>query len=226
MKWSVMVALMALLSSAFAAGGPTSGESFQYSINWPSGLELGEGRMKAVKNGSDWDLQFEFQASIPGFSISDKFVSLTSQQQCSVRFDKDLQHGRRKTQETISFDSSKNTAQRETKDGGKSTMQIPACAKDALAFLFHVRYELAQGRIPPAQNVYYGGPYRVRLEYKGGQKLRLGDAFQDTDRVIASIKGPASDISVEVFFAKDEARTPVLVKVPLKAGTFSMEIVK
>lgn len=226
MKRRVMVALLAVHFCAYAAGGPTSGESFQYSINWPSGLDLGEGRMKAVKKGADWNLEFEFEASIPGFGIVDKFFSRTSLEQCSVRFDKDLQHGQRKSKETISFDSRTNTAERETKDGGKSTLQVPACAKDALAFLFHVRHELAQGRIPPTQNVYYGAPYSVRLEYKGAQKLRLGDAYQDTDRVIASIKGPASNISVEVFFAKDEARTPVLVKVPLKAGTFSMEIVR
>jgi hypothetical protein len=111
MKCPLMVALLFAFSSA-NAGGPTSGESFQYSINWPSGLDLGDGTMKAVKNGADWDLEFEFQASIPGFGIVDKFKSKTSGDQCSVRFDRDLQHGSRKTQETISFDSATRTAER------------------------------------------------------------------------------------------------------------------
>jgi hypothetical protein len=225
MKCPLMVALLIVCSSA-NAGGPTSGESLQYSITWPSGLDLGEGRMKAEKNGAGWNLDFEFEASIPGFGIIDKFKSTTSGEQCSVRFHRDLQHGNRKTQETISFDPATRTAERETKDGGKSKMEIPVCARDALAFLFHVRSELAQGRIAGAQDVFYGAAYRVRLEYKGAQKVRLGDSYQDTDRVIANIKGPASDIAVEVFFGKDEARTPLLVKVPLKAGTFSMELVR
>ena len=42
----------------------------------------------------------------------------------------------------------------------------------------------------------------------------------------ASVKGPASEITFEVFFLKDRARTPALVRVPLALGTFSMELVR
>ncbi len=41
-----------------------------------------------------------------------------------------------------------------------------------------------------------------------------------------TVKGPATDITFDVFFAKDAARTPALVKVPLELGTFSMELVR
>lgn len=220
------IAIGILYPLTFQAAGPVSGESLQYNINWPSGLGLGEGRLKANKTGGNWNFEMEFEASLPGFAIADKFFSTTNSDQCSVRFDKELQHGRRKTKEKISFDSVSKTAERETNGGGKSKIEIPACAKDALAFLFFLRTELAQGRIPPAQNVYYGAPYRVRLEYKGTQRIRLGEGFQDADRLIANVKGPLSDFAVEVFFAKDESRTPLAVKLPLNVGTFSMEIVR
>jgi len=44
--------------------------------------------------------------------------------------------------------------------------------------------------------------------------------------VTASVKGSASEIGFEVFFLKDAARTPALVRVPLALGTFSMELVR
>ena len=48
----------------------------------------------------------------------------------------------------------------------------------------------------------------------------------EADRLTASLKGPSSDINFEVFFLKDAARTPALVRVPLAMGTFSMELVR
>jgi len=93
-----------------------------------------------------------------------------------------------------------------------------------LAFLYYARHELSQGRIPPAQSVFLGSAYEVRLEYTGTQSIRLADKPVDADRVTATIRGPASSINVEVFFLKDRTRTPALVRVPLALGTFSMEL--
>jgi hypothetical protein len=47
-----------------------------------------------------------------------------------------------------------------------------------------------------------------------------------TDHVLVSIKGPKSDATAEIFFARDAARTPLLVKVPLSLGTVSVELVR
>jgi hypothetical protein len=40
------------------------------------------------------------------------------------------------------------------------------------------------------------------------------------------VTGPKSSFSLETFFARDAARTPLLIRVPLSAGTFSMELVR
>jgi hypothetical protein len=204
-----------------------NGEVLSYNINWPSGLSLGEAKLKASREGSEqWTFELQFEAAVPGFSVVDKFVSLTNANQCSATFDKDLQHGKRKTREKITFDGATGTATRETIGGGKSTLPVPACARDALAFVFHLRRELAQGRIPAAQNVFYGAPYQVKLEFAGTQRVRVGEAMEDADRFRAAVKGPASDFTVELFFAKDAARTPLLVKMPLSLGLFALEIVR
>jgi len=72
--------------------------------------------------------------------------------------------------------------------------------------------------------VYFGGPYQLRLEFAGRQRLVVGDQQVEADRITASLKGPASEITFEMFFAQDRARRPLLIRVPLALGTFSMEL--
>src|SRR5205814_4287592 len=99
-------------------------------------------------------------------------------------------------------------------NGGKSESAIPACVRDSLSYLFFARNELAQGRVPPEQSVLAGGAYQVRMEYGGTQPVKIGDGRQEADRVTVSLKGPNSDVSFEAFFARDKARTPLVVRCP------------
>jgi len=46
------------------------------------------------------------------------------------------------------------------------------------------------------------------------------------DHLVFSVKGPKSEFSVEVFYARDAARTPLLIKIPQAVGTLSMELVR
>lgn len=221
------IAIFAIFAGLARAGGVVDGETLQYSINWPSGLSLGEGRIKAARaENQNWTFELQFDASVPGFAVSDRFTSLTTAATCSLRFEKELAHGKRKSQEQIAFDSPSGTATRQTTGGGKSTLAVPACAHDALAFIFHLRNELAAGRIPKTQDVFYGAPYKVLLEYGGAQRVKVNEALEDADRVVANIQGPASKLRVELFFSRDKARTPLRVNLPLTLGTFSMELVR
>jgi hypothetical protein len=224
-------AIWALLLTA-ATAPKFSNEQLHYNVNWPSGLSLGEGqlhaaRSKAPENGSDrLELEFSIDAAIPGFQVQDHYRSEATADFCSISFERKFQHGQKKSEEKTAFDQEKGTASRQTVGGGKSEIKIPACAKDALAFLYFVRYELSQGRLPQSQPVYFGSPYQMRVEFGGTQTIKLGDNSVEADRLMASIKGPSSDINFEVFFLKDTARTPALVRVPLSLGTFSMELVR
>jgi len=224
--------IAALALAAPPTGAPTfENEQLRYSINWPSGLSLGEAELdasgsKTSDDASQLHLQFNLDAGIPGFAVRDRYSSTASGAFCSEEFQRAAAHGPKKTDEKITFDLHNATASRQTNGGGRSELSTSQCAKDALAFLYYTRRELSQGRIPPTESVYLGSAYEVRLEYTGTQSIRLADKQVDADRVTAAIRGAASSINVEVFFLKDATRTPALVRVPLALGTFSMELVR
>ncbi len=212
-----------------------SGESLRYTINWPSGLSLGEATLRADrvrdqgtdKNREQWEFGLDIDASIPGFVVRDHYQSTASSDLCSGQLEKSYTHGRRKAEERITFDQQKNTATRETLNGGgKSEISIPPCARDALDFVQFARRELAQGRLAPQQQVVFGAVYQVRIEYTGAQPIRIGEERIEADRIVATLKGPSTDLTVEVFFARDAARTPVLAKIPLSLGVFTVELAR
>jgi hypothetical protein len=207
-------------------GFPFTGETLNYTVNWPSGLSLGEGRFRATHGADRWDFELTLEAAVPGFAVTDRYHSVVSEDLCSLELEKESAHGKKKTQERSVFDLRKGTAQRTTANGGKTEFSIPACPRDALAFLYYTRRELGQGRVPPAQAVFFGASYQVRLEYTGAQVVAVNEKRMEADRVVASFKGPASDLNFEIFFARDPARTPVVIRAPFALGTFSMELVR
>jgi hypothetical protein len=40
------------------------------------------------------------------------------------------------------------------------------------------------------------------------------------------VKGAKADSTFEVFYARDAARTPLLIRVPISLGTITMELTK
>jgi len=211
---------------------PVSAESLHYNINWPSGLSLGEATLQsshtqaADKSPEKWSFSLEIDASVPGFTIRDNDKSSASADLCATELDKSFTHGKRKGEERVTFDQEKGSATRETvvSGGGKSDFSIPSCARDALTFIQFARRELAQGRLAPQQQVVFGALYNVRMEFMGTQSIKVNDQKLDADRIVATVKGPSSELTVEIFFSRDAARTPLLAKVPLSLGTFSIEL--
>ncbi len=203
---------------------PLQAETLHYSINWPSGLNLGEATLVASPAGGDQPRNFEatLNASVPGFAIKDRYSATASQALCSMTLSKEVEHGKRTSKEKETFDSGKVTRE---SPGASSTLSVPNCAKDALTFLEFVRRELAQGRMVPAQQIVFGSLYNVRVEFLGTQSVKLGEVRLEADRMQVNLKGPSSDYTLELFFAKDPARTPVLARLPLPLGAFTVELV-
>jgi hypothetical protein len=209
-------------------------ESLHYNINWPSGLSLGEATLSsergaagegvAEKGARPWRFGLDIDASVPGFAIRDHYHSTAGADLCSSQLDKSAEHGKHKTEEKITFDQQGNTITRETTGGGKADSSVSSCARDALSFLQFVRSELAQGRVAAQQQVVLGALYQASIQYTGTQSIRLGDKKVEADRTVATIKGPAADVTVEIFFARDAARTPLLARIPLSLGTFTVEL--
>jgi hypothetical protein len=201
-------------------------ESLKYNLNWPTGLSLGEAILSSSPSEALLNFAFQMDVSVAGFSISESVDSRSTPEYCSTLLYKRGTRGKRKIDERTEFDAAKMTAVRRTEGGGKTELSTSACAKDALTFLFFLRRELAAGRLPPQQKVYYGGAYNVSVKFVSTEKMRVGEESIEVEKIAATVKGPASEVTADLFFAKDATRTPVLVRVPLKAGEFKLELIR
>jgi hypothetical protein len=215
--------LFLLAATAWGAGGWE--ESTRYQISWPSGLGLGEGQITAKRDSGRWKFALLLEAAIPGFKVEDTFRSTATEALCSMEFAKDSLHGERKRQEKTVFAGTLATRTTEA-GGGKTEFAVPACAQDALAYLFLVRRELAAGRMPGPQRIYFGAAYDIRLSRVGAERVTVAEVPTDTDHFKATLVGPKSRWEFDVYFAKDEARTLALVKVPFVMGSFALEWVR
>ena len=227
-----MLLLPGLLCQAATGltGFPFTAENLRYSLNWPTGIALGEAQLhskSAVPAGSGWSLEMTLSGGIPGFEVKDTYTANASADFCTDDFSRQFAHGKRKGGEKETVDRSHGTASRMTLNGGgKSEFTVPDCTKDALTLLFYARRELGQGRVPPAQQVLFGGLYQATLTYAGAQTIQSGGKPAVTDKIICDLMGPASTLQFEIYFARDAARTPLLFKVPFALGKFSMELVR
>ena len=229
-----LAAALVLFASAASAqtGFPWQSETLRYSINWQSGLSLGEAGLSAHKSDKGWEFEATVNAGVPGFAINDQIHSRTGPSLCSEELQRDFSHGGKKTSEKTTFDQKAGSAERTTlvPDGGtkpgKSTFDIPSCARDALAFLYYSRLELGQGRVTPPQKVWLGSEYSVKTDYTGPQNIMVNKKSTVTDHIVVAVRGPKSDFTFEVFFARDAARTPLQIKIPLAVGAFTLELVR
>ena len=105
MLWTTRFVLLSAILSAlpFVArsqtGFPFQNESLHYSVNWPSGLTLGEASLSANHVSDGWSLEMTLDARIPGFAIADRFHSLSDPDQCSQEFERNISQGHKKTSE-------------------------------------------------------------------------------------------------------------------------------
>jgi hypothetical protein len=223
--------LLCLVSTAPAqAGFPFQNEALHYTINYASGLSLGDANLSAHKNAKGWDFTVSLDAAVAGFNVKDKYSATMAGGYCSTELERDTIHGAKTTREKTTFDQDKQTAHRQTEfpsDGGYSDLATGPCGRDAISFLYFARKELGQGRVPPPQVVYFGGPYTVTQSYTGAQNITLADKKPElTDHLVFHVKGSKADFSVEVFYARDAARTPLLIKIPQAVGNLTMELVR
>jgi len=217
-----------LLIALTAAAAPVAesslpNENLRYSVNWPTGVSLGEAQMSASSSAGNMHFAFDLFADAPAFTVNDRFRSDASNGFCSSTFDKSTSHGSKKASEKEKFDAATGTVTRGSGDG-QSEISASACSKDALTFLYFLRHELSQGRMPSDETIYFGAPYQVHLSSAGTENVKIGNASIEADRINADVTGPSSSISFEMLFLKDPVRTLVRVRVPLALGKFSMEL--
>ena len=209
-------------------GFPFSNETLDYTLSFSSGLPIGKVRTSARRDAArGWNFDFTLDASLPAFAMIDRFNSFAGLDLCGISFDRSFQHGRRKSKETTYYDRGKSVAVRTTKNGGGlSEIPVGLCPHDALTFLYYLRREMGQGRMPPNDVVLAGAPYRVSMVYMGEQQATVNKQKVATDQINCTVKGPASEVRLEILFARDAARTPLMIRCPLTVGTFTLELVR
>lgn len=223
---SLLVAVLFATMPKTHAATFSDGEQLSYEVTWPSGLGLGQTSFLARATIEGWDFRMSVQASLPILEIQDKYHAKATTELCSTEFSKNTIRGQKKAQEQIRFDQRDHKATRSTVTGGKNTFPIPPCARDSLTFLYFLREQLAAGRIPPPDDVYFGAQYQVVLTYLETRNIEVANTLHLTDRILIDIQGPKSELNFEIFFSKDEARIPLLIRIPFEAGTFSLRLVQ
>jgi hypothetical protein len=212
-------------------GFPFQNETLRYRVVWPGGRSLGDVTLTAHKTGDGgWDFDMSTSLQIPVVPISDQYKSSAAGMDlCSSTLTREISHGSKKVTEKTEFDQKANQAKRQTlvpAGGGKTEFSIPTCGRDALTFQYLARREMGQGRVPPAGKVFFGSGYEVKTVYTGAQDIPVAGKATTTDHLNVSVKGPASDFTFEIFYARDPQRTPLLIKIPVSIGTVSLELVR
>ena len=210
------------------SGFPFTNESLHYSLNMPGGPKVGEGRLNSRKVDTGWSFELALDAPVALFEIHDSYQATASSNFCAVEFTKKFQHGTKKGSEKETVDRAHGTVTRTTviNGGGKSEFSAPDCVKDALTLLMYTRREMGQGRVPAAQRVLFGTMYDAKMTYTGAETVKTDGKEAQADRVVCVMKGPKSNLQIDMLFARDAARTPLQLRLPLPAGSFSLELVR
>jgi hypothetical protein len=217
-------------------GFPFQNETLKYNVKWPGGLTRGEVTLSAQQTGGGWTFHMSTNVDVPIVPIADRYQSsAVGMDLCSTKLERAISRGKKKVNEQTEFDQKAGTAERRTlvaatadkpAGGGRSEMQFVGCGRDALTFQYLTRREMGQGRMPAAGKVFFGSGYDVAAVYTGAMEIPIGGKQTTTDHVNVSVKGPASDFTIEIFYARDPARTPLLIKIPVAIGTVSLELVR
>lgn len=203
-------------------------ETLTYVISWPSGLGVGNAEFRARYTDPGWRLQATLRASLPELEIDDAFVSLADDDLCSIEFEKHARHGAKRSHESLRFGPTTvrriNLAGRAGDPAGVEP--AAACSRDALAFLYHLRRDLAAGRMPSGADIFFGARYRLQLRYAQTRTVVVNGQRRIADELLASVRGPASEHSFSMHFGRDEARTPLLFQVEAANTRFTMQLLE
>jgi hypothetical protein len=188
-------------------------------------LRLGEARFTASSNQAGWAFAADLSANLPVLAIEDKYESKTDFSLCSTSFKKVVSHGERKQNEEVAFNQDENSAQRRNlANGTTQELVVPPCARDALTYLYSLRLDLAQGRVPPPDDFNFGTQFQISVSYVETREIEAAGKMQQADRLLVDVTGGEKPVNIELFLAQDADRTPLLIRVPFELGTFSLKL--
>ena len=84
MRKNTLIALALCMTAAGQPADQATEEVLSYSINWPSGLSLGEAQFTAKPAGAGRAFHLALLASMPGFPVQDDYRSRATADYCSM----------------------------------------------------------------------------------------------------------------------------------------------
>ena len=226
--WVAMIFFAPPLSAQDAGAPFPEDERLRYVVAWPSGLGFGSAEFHARQAEPGWRFEMKLQASLPEMEIDDVFLSRTNPELCSSEFQKHVRHGKKRAHELLRFGPTaveRRNLDTELREA-PGTTPVSGCTQDALGFLYHLRRNLASGRIPPATQVFFGAGYRVAMEYAQTRWLAWNGERRLSDEITLEVRGPASKHAFAIHFGRDPARTPLLFTVEFEGEQFTMRLVE
>ena len=219
----ILLCLLAAAHSSRAAVIPDR-EYLAYDVTRTSGLSLGETTFRAEATAEGWAFEMTLQVSLPTLEIQEEYRAKADVSLCSMEFSKNASRSEQKTQERVEFDPQAREAVGNTVQGRESKLPLSSCARDGLTFLYFLREQLAAGRIPPPDSIYFGTQYQIGVKYLETGDIEVDGELRPSDRIQVDLSGPKSQLDFEIFFGKDEARTPLLIRIPLETGAFWLRL--
>jgi len=218
------VALGSRLGAAAEFPPFESGERLVYRLLWPSGIPLGEAVFEVSRQDKELHFDLTLDARLPQYSVRYHFSSVATQEGlCSLRYQQTMKDGPRTAEETIEFDQAAHQAKR---TGGRQpgSVEIPACARDPLTFIYYTRSRLAAGQPAESGSVHLGRNVTVQLAVSGAETVSVIGTPRATEKLQVSIPRGNSQRTLEVWFAPDAMRTPLRIAVPTTLAEFRAEL--
>lgn len=218
------VALGSRLGAAAEFPPFESGEKLVYRLLWPSGIPLGEAVFEVSRQGEELHFDVTLDARLPQYRVSYHFSSVATRDGlCSLRYQQTMKDGPRSTEETIEFDQAAHRAKR---TGGRQpgSVEIPACARDPLAFIYYTRSRLAAGKPAESGSVHQGKNLTVQLAASGAETVRVIGTPRAAEKLRVSFPRGNSQRTVQIWLAPDAMRTPLRIAVPTSLAEFRAEL--
>ena len=197
------------------------GEKLVYRLLWPSGVILGEAVFQVASSGEQVQFRLDVEAQVPQYNLRDSFRSTATRVGlCSLQFRQEIKEGTRVWEETIEFDQQNRQARR-TRGGQTFIATVPVCAREPLVFLYIIRSQLIEGKLPASGVVHLAADYDVRIEAAGTERVTFRGQSRDAEKYSVTYSSPNREKTFTVWFSTDSARLPLQVRIPFPIGELS-----
>lgn len=208
-----------------------SGEKLTYVVSWSKILKAGVAVMEVKEEEQNGTRIYRFVSSARSAGIVSTFYRVTDLAQslvaadelCSLRFNLDSRHGKRKKHRELIFDQENHTVS-QFANSMEGTYDVPPRVHDSLSSLYYLRTRTDfGGEKPIVIDVFENGKnWSVEVHIIGREKLQTVLGEVDTVKVKTQPKYDGvfqNKGEIVIWFTDDARKIPVLMKSTISIGS-------